>query len=181
MRPCYAITSSHLELLQERKRLSRVRSRVMHLALQLSARSYLIVRTLLQLCSVREEVASFLKHIKTKRKRAVCSLLLIVASCFLSHWLNGNYCWLPIQQQSPGSLRVPWPCSIQRGETGAVKTHTSPPCSRGECSSSCCPTGPSLHTPANQLHLISGRNWPPSGCRPPFSHLCYLVHLWSPV
>lgn len=40
------------------------------------------------------------------------------------------------------------------------------------------PHGALLHTPANQLHFISGR--PPSGCGP-FSHLCYPVHLWSPV
>lgn len=147
MWPCYAITSSHLGLLWGRKRLPNAQQ--LHQnnasASATSARPYLIVRTLLGLCSVREEVASFLKHIKTKRKRAVCSSLVIVASASvpLAEWqlLPTSY-----PAPRPGPLRVPWPCSIQRGETGAVKTHTSPR-SRGECSSSCCPTGPRCTLP----------------------------------
>lgn len=35
------------------------------------------VRTLLLLCCVRQEVASFLKHGETKRKRAVCSPVIV--------------------------------------------------------------------------------------------------------
>lgn len=86
MQPCYAITSSHLDLLWGR------RSAQLHQnqppSSVASARRYLIVGTLLRLSSVREEVASFLKHMKTKRKRAVCSSLVIVAtvSVPLAEW-----------------------------------------------------------------------------------------------
>lgn len=139
MQPCYAITSSHLGLRWGRKRLQvHSEPRMMRLPLATSARLYLW-ELYCGFVPSEEEVASFLKHIKTKRKRAVCSSLVIVASLSvpLAEWqlLLTSY---PVHSPSP--LRVPWPRSIQRGETGAVKTHTSP-CSRGERSSSCCPHG----------------------------------------
>lgn len=150
MQPCYAITSSHLDLLRDKGRGSKCTAihasqNATAFSSATSARLYLIVRTLLHLCCVREEVASFLKHIKTKRKRAVYSSLVIVASVSVppAEWqllLTSYPAW------SPGPLRVPWPCSIQRGETGAVKTHTSSPGPMGESSSSCCPTGLTAHS-----------------------------------
>lgn len=69
MQPCYAITSSHLGPLWDRKRLQvRSSARMWRPPSAASARLDLIVRTLLQLCSVGEEVASFLKHIETKEE-----------------------------------------------------------------------------------------------------------------
>lgn len=180
MPPCYAITSSHLGFLQQRKTLWVCSHARMMCLQQLVPDS--IVRILLQLRFVREEVASFLKHIQTERKWAVCSSLVIVASAFVSP-AERQLRLTSYPARSPGPLRAPWPRNIQRGATGAVKTHTSA-CSHGECSSSCCPTGPSLHTPANQLHLCE--QLAPSGWRPLFSPLlsgaplksCVSVSLW---
>jgi len=177
---CYATTSSHLGFLGCRERVQVCSINWLHQLTRpsstASARPRLIVRTLLQLCSVWEEVASFLKHMETKRKWAVCSSLVIVVSVSVppAEWqlLLTSYA-----AQSPGPLRVPWPCGIQRGETGAVKTYTSP-WSRGEFSSSCCPTG--LCCALLLISSISSLEGPRVDVGP-LSHLCYLVHLWSPA
>lgn len=84
-----------------------------------------------------------------------------------------------LSSMEPGLLRVPWPYAIQRGETGTVKTHTFFVLPSGVAPPAAAPRG-LLHTPANQLHLISWKELAPSGYRP-LSHLCYLVHLWSLV
>lgn len=151
MLPCYAITSSHLGLLWDRKRLQ-VRSYARMLRpprLDFLRDLYLIVRTLLRLCSVREEVASFLKHIKTKRKRAVCSSLGYCCPLSLSHRLNGNYCRLPIQRGDRACWRAPLTPPASRGKRRELSKLTRhpplpPPLAPvgGGCfSSSCCPTG----------------------------------------
>lgn len=117
-----------------------------------------LCKTLLQLCSVWEEVASFLKHTETKEKQAVCSSPLIVVP-FLppSHQLNGNYRRLPICSVEPGPTEVALTLRYPGGKRRELSKLTPLLRSCGEFSSSCCPTGLLLHTPANQLHLISGR------------------------
>lgn len=155
---CYAATSSHLDSCGECTGAPARRTS--------SANS---AWTLLQLNSVWEEVASFFKHAETKRDPAMCSSPVIVASAAVPNVLNGNYWRLPTPARSPGQLKGPWPCNIQRGEMGAVKTYTSP-CSQREFLLQLLPHGALPHTPANQLHFITPR--PLSGCGP-FSHLCY--------
>lgn len=87
-----------------------------------------------------EEVASFLKHMETKRKWAVCSSLLTVVSFFFffllfpseSHQLNGNYRWLPICSEDPGPAEVALTLQYPGGERRELSKLTPLPCSCGE-------------------------------------------------
>lgn len=170
MRPCYAITISHLGP-------SPGLAEASEWAAAAPERWRVFLRNF---CKIAFDGENFMASLfrrrggsilpQTHQDKEETGCVLFAGYCCLlppSHRLNGNYCRLPIQRGARARWGCPDPASIQRGETGAVKTHTSP-CSRGECSSSCCPTGPPLHTPANQLHLISGRNWPQVDAGPLF-------------
>lgn len=139
-----------------------------------------------------EEVASFLKHIETKRKWAVCSSLLIVVSFFFSFFYSPPCptSWMAIianflfAARIPVPLRLPWPCGIQGERDGSCQilhlslapVGNSPPAAapRGFCS-----TLPLISS-------ISSLEGPSSDCGPFFSPLlpsaplksCVRVSLW---
>lgn len=183
MRPCYAITRSHLGLLWDRK--------------SFQVRRLEWYTFLGNFCKIVFDCKNFIAALfcqrggsilpQTHQDKEETGCVFFAGYCCFSFCPTG---WMAItadflSSMEPGPLRVPWPCSIQRGETGAVKTHTSLRSPVGSAPPAAAPRGP-MHTPANQLHLISWKELAPSGSRPPFSPLlpsaplksCVSVSLW---
>lgn len=131
-----------------------------------SAALDLIGKTLLQLCSAVEEVATFLKTHGDKEEVGCVFFVSYCCLCFCPiGWMaiTDDFLW----NTKPKPLwRCPDP-AVSRGCRSCQNLHVLQ--SLREFSPSCCPTGTLQHTPANQLHFISGR--PPSARKPLFSPL----------
>lgn len=182
MQPCYAITSCHLGLLPDRKRLTS--------AQQLHRNDNIFLSKFCNICIwlrelycgfvLSERGGSILPQMHQDKEETGCVFFAgYCCPCFCpTGWMAITADFLSSTETQPveGALTLQYP----EGRRQELSKLTPLPCSRGECSSSCCPTGP--HCALLLISSISslGRNWPQVDVGP-FSHLCYLVHLWSPV
>lgn len=141
MQPCYAITSSHLGLCREREKgLSAQLHQAASSSSATSTRPYLIVRTLLRLCSDGGEVASFLKHIQTKEETGCVFFAAYCCLCFCpTGWtaITADF----LSSAEPGRAEAALTSQYPEGRDGSCQNSHLSPCSRGDRSSSCCPTG----------------------------------------